>query len=199
MPAERTAFHSRHHSRQRKRQFPSSCPPVSASCFLLTPWPSPLSRSHPHSRARRSSATIAAPCAVPARASGRRVRGSTSPPQQSAFSASLPPKSFRIVILPSTRTFVFPVFNKRARNSQVTFYRPNFRTPAGLVQAPRALQGVRQRDTFIPPADIGKLAEPLSFARSLFDSVVSVLPAYGTKIALIPPGNFRPPHLENAY
>src|ERR1700680_544583 len=168
MPAERKAFHSRHHARQRKRQFPSSCPPVSASCFLLTPWPSPLSRSHLHSSARRSSATIAALSEVPARASSRRVRVSALPPQRSAFSASLPPKSFRIVILPFTRTLVFPVFKKRARNSQVTFYRLSFRMPAGLVQAPTSPPRGSATRYFRPMRGRNRLASSVPIPRKPF-------------------------------
>jgi hypothetical protein len=58
------------------------------------------------------------------------------------------------------------------------------------------VQSVRQRDTFVPPADVSKPAEPLPFARSLFDSVVSTLPTCGMKIALNPSGKFRLPHLK---
>jgi len=47
-----------------------------------------------------------------------------------------------------------------------------------------AVQSVRQRDTFVPPADAGKPADALPFLRSLFDSMASALAAYGMKIAL---------------
>ena len=56
---------------------------------------------------------------------------------------------------------------------------------------PRAVQSVRQRDTFVPPTDGGKPAGRLPFARSLFDSVASVPAAYGMKIALTSYGKVR--------
>ena len=59
---------------------------------------------------------------------------------------------------------------------------------------PRAVESVRQRDTFIPPADGRKPAGCLPFARSLFVSVVSVPIAYGTKIALTSYGKVRLPY-----
>jgi hypothetical protein len=66
-----------------------------------------------------------------------------------------------------------------------------------LVSFP-ALLTVRQRDTLIPPADVRHLNKSLSLAASLFDSVVSVLVAYGMKIALTFRGKLCSPHQQNA-
>src|SRR5204863_10056955 len=116
--------------------FPSSRPPAAASCFLASQSPSPLSCIHRRPSAKTSSATIAAPCAIPVRALGRRVRVSTSPHRQSVFSSSSPSRNICFVILP--------------------------------YQAPDPLPAVpilRQRDTFVPPADSGRPAHPLPFLR----------------------------------
>src|SRR5712691_3197932 len=64
-------------------------------------------------------------------------------------------------------------------------------TPEGAALFP-TLQTVRQRDTFIPPADAHRPAEPLPLATSLFDSVASALLSYGTRIALTSSGSCVP-------
>jgi hypothetical protein len=66
-----------------------------------------------------------------------------------------------------------------------------------LVSFPTLLT-VRQRDTLIPSADVRHPDKSLSLATTLFDSVVSVLLAYGMKIALTFNGKLCSPHLENA-
>src|SRR6266849_2368611 len=125
MPAERKVSHSRHRSRQRQRQFPSSCPPAAASCFLLTPWPLPPSRSHPHFWARTSSATIAAPSEVPARASGHRVPESTARHPRSVSSPWLPPglsrcdSTFRLYVSASAFFALHDPRTVRQRNKRI--------------------------------------------------------------------------------
>jgi hypothetical protein len=61
-------------------------------------------------------------------------------------------------------------------------------TPGGPVtpdspQLRRGFPSVRLRDTLIPPTDVCNPPEPLPFAASLFDSVVSALRVYGMEIA----------------
>jgi hypothetical protein len=69
---------------------------------------------------------------------------------------------------------------------------------SGLAQAAPWLPSVRQRDTFIPPADVNHQGGRLLFARSLFDSMISALPAYGMEIARTSLGKVRLPHLKIA-
>ncbi len=53
------------------------------------------------------------------------------------------------------------------------------------VRLPDTCRSVRQRDTFIPPPDVRGPAWPMLLAGSLFNSMASALPSYGTTIARI--------------
>src|SRR5205809_1410162 len=100
---ERKASHSAPHSGQTTRRFPNSRPPVSASCSLRFPWPTPPSRSRPHSSAKTSPPTSGVPCAFPLRASSHKVLVSALRHLSSVFSALSPRKNAEKTDRKSTR------------------------------------------------------------------------------------------------
>jgi hypothetical protein len=90
------------------------------------------------------------------------------------------------VILHSVSAFAPRFLTRLSRNLEQAVSVP-VRDQRGskLVRLPDTCRSVRQRDTFIPPPDVGSPAWPMLLAGSLFNSMVSALPSYGTTIALI--------------
>src|SRR6266436_3960738 len=136
-------------------------------------------------------ATIDGPCAFPPRALSRRVPESVWHRQSSVSSASSPLRNMCLVILPSAHTLSFPVFCWTTTRSRLRSARLLWGTHTCVLEVSGiATLSSRQRT-------LTERLPPLSVATSLFDSVVSVPCADGTKIALTSEGKSRLPQLKN--
>ncbi len=90
------------------------------------------------------------------------------------------------MILHSVSTFALPISDPTPRKPRTSGQRAGPQTSEvnKSVRLPDTCRSVRQRNTFIPPPDVRSPAWPMLLAGSLFDSMASALPSYGTTIAL---------------